>query len=209
MHIACADIGSVPQGNFAWAASDGAEGALPSELAAHVARLLNSGESVALGFECPLFVPVPEVEGDLGKGRIGEGSRPWSAAAGSSALATGLAQVAWVLARTRSLITVPASGHLNWDEFSNAAPGSLLVWEAFVTGAAKGANHIQDAQLAVQAFKDSLPSPATASAICVQGVVHSLAGAALLSSDWSSKLALLKQECIVIRVGESVARARD
>jgi len=205
MHIACADIGSVSQGNFAWDASDGAAGTLPSELAAHVARLLNSRESVALGFECPLFVPVPECEGDLGKGRPGEGSRPWSAGAGAGALATGLVQVAWVLARTRTLITVPASGHLQWDAFSSASPGSLLVWEAFVSGAAKGSNHMEDARLAVQAFKESLPSPASASAVRVQGPVHSLAGAALLSSDWSSKLALLNQECIVIRVGERVA----
>ncbi len=204
MHIACADIGSVSQGNFAWAASDGAEGKLPSELVAHVARLLSSGESVALGFECPLFVPVPEYEGDLGEGRIGEGSRPWSAGAGAGALATGLAQVAWVLARTKTLITVPASGHLKWDEFS-AAPGSLLVWEAFVTGTAKGANHIEDARLAVQAFRESLPFPASASEVRVQGLVQSLVGAALLSSGWSSNLALLKQECIAIRVGKSVS----
>jgi hypothetical protein len=100
---------------------------------------------------------------------------------------------------------VPASGHLQWDAFSSASPGSLLVWEAFVSGAAKGSNHMEDACLAVQAFKESLPSPASASAVRVQGPVQSLAGAALLSSDWSSKLALLNQECIVIRVGERVA----
>jgi hypothetical protein len=92
---------------------------------------------------------------------------------------------------------------LNWDDFSQAAPGSLLVWEAFVTGAAKGADHGEDARLAVDAFRASLPSPARASAIRVQGPVQSLAGAALLSTDWSSNLALLNQECIVLRVSES------
>lgn len=61
---------------------------------------------MALGFEAPLMVPVSPVGVDgwttLGQARQGETvdggrSRPWSAGAGSGALATGLAQLAWVL----------------------------------------------------------------------------------------------------------------
>lgn len=74
-----------------------------------------------------------------------------------------------------------------------------------MTGNAKGANHIEDALLAVQAFRESLPFPASASAVRVDGPVQSLVGAALLSSAWSSNLALLKQECITIRVGKNVS----
>ena len=204
MHIACADIGSVPQGNFGWASSAGDAGRLPSELAAYVAGVLNAGESVALGFECPLFVPVPDSEQELGKGRPGEGSRPWSAGAGSGALATGLAQVAWVLTRTRSLLRVAATGHLDWTAFNAASP-ALLVWEAFVTGAAKGNSHAEDARIAIQAFQASLPHPPAAAAVRAAGPVHSLSGAALLRTGWSTDLGLLAQESIVIRAAANAA----
>ena len=204
MQIACADIGSVPQGNFGWASSTGEGGRFPSELVAHVASVLNAGESIALGFECPLFVPVPASEGELGKGRPGEGSRPWSAGAGSGALATGLAQVAWVLARTRSLLRVTATGHLDWSEFNAASP-ALLVWEAFVTGAAKGVSHAEDARIAIRAFQASLPNPAAAASVRANCPVQSLAGAALLRAGWSADLGLLAQECIVIRAAANAA----
>lgn len=205
MLIACADIGSVPQGNFAWAAWPGSTGTRPSELATYVATSLNSGESVALGFECPLFVPLPASEWELGKGRAGEGSRPWSAGAGAGSLATGIAQVAWVLSRARSLLTVPPRGHLLWDEFCASPPGSLLIWEAFVSSSDKGANHAEDARLALETFISVLPAPATASAIPATCPVHSLAGAALLRAGWSSDLSLLAQSCIVIRAGANAA----
>jgi hypothetical protein len=205
MHVICADIGSVPQGNFGWASSSGATGTLPSNLAAHVASVLSAGESVALGFECPLFVPVPTEEQELGKGRPGEGSRPWSAGAGAGALATGLAQVAWVLARTRSLVRRESSGHLAWESFTAASSPKLLIWEAFVSGAGKGASHTEDAQIAIRAFQASLPNPSLASAIRANGPVQSLVGAALVSSGWSSDISLLSQQCIVIRAGTNAA----
>lgn len=205
MHIACADIGSVPQGNFAWASSAGAAGTLPSELAAYVASVLNSGESIALGFECPLFVPVPESEQDLGKSRLGEGSRPWSAGAGSGALATGLAQVAWVLARSRTLLRTDATCHLAWNSFAAAPRPSLLVWEAFVSGSGKGGSHVEDARLAIQAFQASLPNPHLVTAVRVNGPVQSMAGAALVASGWSTDVTLLSQQCIVIRSDTNAA----
>jgi hypothetical protein len=48
-----------------------------------------------------MSVPVPHGPGEawrlLGKARYGEGNRPWSAGAGGTVLATGLAQGAWML----------------------------------------------------------------------------------------------------------------
>jgi len=38
---------------------------------------LDAGLPVALGFECPLFVPVPDEAELLGSAREGDGNRPW------------------------------------------------------------------------------------------------------------------------------------
>lgn len=147
--IACADVGSIGSGNFGWADSDGSTGNRPSELAACVAKALASNRPVALGFECPLFIPLPISELDLGKGRTGEGSRPWSAGAGCGALATGLAQMTWTLAEVRRLSPQEVHPCLDWEAF-RAQRSTLLIWEAFVSGKSKGADHVDDARVAVK-----------------------------------------------------------
>ena len=62
---------------------------------------LLAGARAALVLEAPMLVPVPDGRPGawrrLGKARDGEGNRPWSARAGASAQATGLAQGAWML----------------------------------------------------------------------------------------------------------------
>jgi hypothetical protein len=64
---------------------------------------LPSGARAALLLEAPMSVPVPVRDGQpdgwrmLEKAQHGEGNRPWSAGAGAAALATGLAQGAWML----------------------------------------------------------------------------------------------------------------
>src|SRR4051812_10849525 len=95
--VFCADVGSVKSGNFGWARSYTSaatvaehDSSKPADLADDVARELLAGSPVALGFECPLFVPVPTDEMKLGSARDGEGNRAWSAGAGTGALATGL-----------------------------------------------------------------------------------------------------------------------
>jgi len=64
--IFCADVGSVKSGNFGWARSEAKDASVadndasrPADLAEAVVRELRAGCPVALGFECPLFVPVP------------------------------------------------------------------------------------------------------------------------------------------------------
>ena len=198
MLVVCADIGSVPRGNIAWWSNARQEGTSPVSLSAIVASALLSGQSVALGFECPLFVPIPERELDLGKSRIGEGNRAWAAGAGAGALATGLVQVCWVLQRVRENVSKTITGCLSWSDFVESQP-SLLIWEAFVSGPAKGTTHLADAKRAVSAFEKTLPNPLAASAISVAGATYSLAGAALLRTGWSTDIALLQQACIVIR----------
>ena len=195
--VICADIGSVKKGNFAWCDDRDVQGNTPSSLARHVADSLNGGHAVALGFECPLFVPLVEQEDSLTSARPGEGCRAWSAGAGCGALATGLVQVAWVLRQTHAWLQRSVTAHLKWEAFE--AVGGLFLWEAFVSGVRKGDDHVADARLAVKAFDGALPHPQAANAICCTSEVYSLIGAALLRTGWSSDLELLKQPCLVVR----------
>jgi hypothetical protein len=92
--IYAGDIGSIPQGNFGWARVDPEQGETHVErehggaeirgLVAAVERdLFADGRQIAVGFECPLFVPVPQDPLRLGVAREGEGDRPFSATAGN------------------------------------------------------------------------------------------------------------------------------
>ena len=108
IRVVAVDIGSVgPSSKFAWAAFDAPErqvmaaGRDPGTAVSALAPGLLSGAQAALLLEAPMSVPVPDGQPDawrtLGKARNGEGNRPWSAGAGAAALATGLAQGAWML----------------------------------------------------------------------------------------------------------------
>ncbi len=201
---ACADIGSVAAGNFGWWSSDGDSGREPSTLAASISAALNGDQPVALGFECPLFVPLTEDELLLTRARPGEGSRAWSAGAGCGALATGLVQVAWVLRTIHASLKSPRVAHLDWEAFTKAQSG-LFLWEAFVTGAAKSSTHVADAQAAGEAFIQSLPNPGAINAVICSTPVYSLIGAAMLRTGWSRSPEVLSQACLVIKVSANAA----
>jgi hypothetical protein len=200
--VICADIGSVAKDNFGWWSSEGASGIRPSTLATHTAALLNDGKPVALGFECPLFVPLVEDESQLTSKRPGEGSRPWSAGAGCGAMATGLVQVAWVLQAVRLKMTLPVPAFLAWESFATAETG-LFLWEAFVSGAAKQSNHVAEAEAGGQAFLRALPNPTAANAVACTSAVYSLVGAALLRTGWCADPSILQQACLVMRASEN------
>jgi hypothetical protein len=201
--VFCADVGSVKSGNFGWARTSVGSAALtehdhasPADLAQSVADELRDGHPVALGFECPLFVPVPTDPLKLGAARPGEGSRPWSAGAGTGALATGLVQTAWVLSAVRG--RSPSDQlYVDWDNFAASGHG-LFVWEAFVTANAKGATHYDDAAIAIAVFTSALPNPTSASAVTADRPL-SLVGAAALWSGWLSDRQALHSVPIVIR----------
>lgn len=163
------------------------------DLVEAVAAHLGDGRAVAVGFECPLFVPVPEAPLRLGAARVGEGARSWSAGAGAVALTTGLVQVAWVLSELRKRLPAAAS-YLDWSSFEGAGSG-LLLWEAFVTDQAKGGSHIDDATIAALAFRAQVRASATVSA----ERPLSLVGMALLWSGWSIDLSLLHCSCLIVK----------
>lgn len=172
--VIAVDVGSVLT-NFAWAGLDlpgrrlvSGGGARPDEAAVSVLAALTSGIRVALGFEAPLVLPVSpvdQVDGwkTLGKARQGETvdgrSRPWSAGAGSGALATGLMQMAWVLERVGS--ELPGMACTTRPEVWLSGESGLLVWEAFVSGTGKPVpagttQHAADAAAAADSFADRL-----------------------------------------------------
>jgi hypothetical protein len=83
LSIACADVGSVATARFGWAIRDQPDGieeapdsgSITAFADAVIARL-RLGRSVALGFECPLFVPLRTEPSELTRRRAGEGNRP-------------------------------------------------------------------------------------------------------------------------------------
>jgi len=197
--IAAADIGSVQGNRFGWALrgpdKSPSSGQQINQFTDKIAQVLNAGRPLALGFECPLFVPVRLDPKRLTKARIGEGNRAWCAAPGASALATGLVEVAWILRRVGEKVIVKPNLTLQWEEFVSG--GGLLLWEAFVSGKGKSNSHVEDAVRAVDAFEKSLPDPAKANMI-QESKVLSLAGTCALWSGWRSDVALLRDRCLVI-----------
>src|SRR5260370_10635106 len=146
IRVVAVDIGSVgPSSKFAWAAFDAPErqamaaGTDPETAVSALASGLLSGAQAALLLEAPMSVPVPDGQPDawrtLGKARHGEGNRPWSAGAGADALATGLAQGAWMLRQLA--VTVPGLAATTRPRSWRHGDAQLLLAEAFITAAGK------------------------------------------------------------------------
>jgi hypothetical protein len=76
LQVFCADVGSIARDSFAWArripsADDEAlhQPERIESLVTSVVNVLRDGEPVALGFEAPLFPPVPKIPARLEKAR--------------------------------------------------------------------------------------------------------------------------------------------
>ena len=204
MTICCADIGSVARGNFGWASlslergRETRSGTDIREFAEFVARRLADSEGkVSLGFECPLWIPVADEPCKLTQARDGERDRAWSAAAGAGSLATGLAEVAWILDYVRQE-SRDKEAFLDWNLFKRVQSG-LFIWEALVTGKGKTDSHESDAKAAVDAFQRALPDPISKNALTSTSRTRSLIGAALLWAGWSNDIGLLSRPCVVIQ----------
>ncbi len=205
--VAAVDVGSIRKGNFGWfrrAGTTTADGRGPEGLVSLLGDDLAAGGRVALGFECPLFVPLPQQPEDLGSRRPGEGNRPWSVAAGAASLTTGLQQVAWLLWRLgdEALDITPT---LHWHELQDGT-ANLLVWEAFVSGAGKPtprpgvSGHVADAEAAVEEFNRRVSRGDPTSDSKPVGQVYSLVGAALLRAGLTTELDVLAQPALVVRL---------
>lgn len=202
--IWCADIGSVKTNKFGWCRGVIANGSLEitsdtsiEVMAKKIAEDLSQGRKVALGFECPLFLPISEDPESLTKARIGERDRAWSAGAGCGVLATGLVECVWILGKIKEFSTVVIEPTFNFDDFYNGSC-NLFVWEAFVSKNAKGSSHEEDAEIAVKTFWEAYPNIPEANAVTAENP-YNLVAAALLRTKISENIQLLSESCVVIK----------
>ena len=212
MLVVGVDVGSVRRsGGFSWAALDeerrhGQDD--PTVLADLIVDHLRSGGRVALAFECPLTVPVPDGPHwlDLGRARTGEGNRPWSAGAGTGALATGLVQVAWTCKYI--VDRVPNLGRVT-TQLEPFADGSaqLLLTEAMVTDEGKpepvdGRQDQADATAAAHRLAEIVASWRSASVSdvsCQPHAAFNLAAAAALYAEMRIDSAELRMDIVVAK----------
>jgi hypothetical protein len=123
-----------------------------------VTEVLAANRPAALGFEAPMFVPVPVNQEQLAKARPCEADAPaaWCSPPGGAVLAQALAQAPWILERVHAHVP-NTMVHFSWQPFSETQEG-LLLWDAFMSGKAKGETHLDDAEFAIKAFCAQPPS---------------------------------------------------
>ncbi|MBF4161597.1 hypothetical protein [Nocardioides acrostichi] len=208
------DVGSVRRkGGFSWSTADAQQRGQddPSQLGDALVAVLNRGDRVALVFECPLSVPIPDVSEagwtDLGRARTGEGNRSWSAGAGTGALATGLVQLTWVL----HYLQLHADGDVRATTQISvllAGAANLLVAEAMVTSDGKpepvdGLQDHADALAAARRFEELLEvaacGEASSDVACAPQRALNLAATAALHAGVLIDLAELQQEVLVAK----------
>lgn len=200
--IYAADIGSIKKDRFGWARKETssievATGKCINAFADSIITDMKLGYKIALGFECPLFVPLTENPIELTSSRHGEGSRPWSAGAGSGALATGLTETLWVFSYLKNKLSIKIQPTYKFDDIENDR-ANLFIWEAFVSGKSKGVSHHDDAVIAVKEFYNRLDHKNIKSDVTAVNP-YSLVGAALLRSGISDDISLLYEQCLVIK----------
>jgi hypothetical protein len=201
--IYACDVGSVAQGNFWWCSSH--EGQEPSsdvrELSEAIVSDIRTGFRVAVGVECPLFIPCPSDLGAIGRARQGEcgretGNKPYNTSVGACAVMTGLPPLGWVLREVRDACP-GTSATTNINEFRERR-SALFLWEAFVSGREATGTHHGDALRAMQAFQSSWRRQVFETRVTCDGAI-SLAGALILWAGLSLDTSLLHQQSLVLR----------
>jgi hypothetical protein len=215
MHIiyAC-DIGSTlsKQPGFAWVRMVAGSNEPPAgnqnidHLAERLRHDLAEGAAVALGFEAPLFIPVPKPDSSasLSRPRIGEEDRSWSASAGAYVTTLALHQAAWLLQAIAPARPLGCAFTVDASHWSPVRSGPLLFcWEAFVSknAHAHGSDaqpHLRDAATAAVWFQSCESELASHHAVQAQPCL-SLIGAAALWSRWQTDTDVLHKEALVLR----------
>jgi hypothetical protein len=206
LSVYAVDIGSPRRESFAWAtyASSGwIVKTDPALLIARVVQEVGDGIPVALGFECPMFVPVPSSVNDLLTARKGEprGSA-FSASGGLGSLGVGLVEVPWIVRELRN--SRPSIRFfVDWRRFDRSSkPDRVFLWEAFVTRDAHCPSktsdaHGHDAKTAVKTFRRRHPNQLR-SDIHEEGPLLSVVGAARLFAGAAKDHKVLEESCVVM-----------
>lgn len=205
--IYACDVGSVRSGNFAWALVEpGADCPRASkdniDIDALVSRLLQDsieGFSIALGFESPLFMPVPEQSANLSRGRCGEGNRSMFACSGAAVTTLCVHEAAWILGEICDQASQKLDYTLDWNRWPpQGAAQILLLWEAFVSGPAHSGSHCQDAETAAVFFQEHENGLDKVNAVKTPRPLN-LAHVVALWAGWANDLGRLHEPCLVLR----------
>jgi hypothetical protein len=189
--------------NFGWVKVDPADPATLrgssdiGKLAEQIIADLQGGRNVALGFEAPLFIPVPAPSSALCYGRENDGNRSCMAPAGLTVTALGLHKSAWILARIGECCGSSIQFSMDPRSWQFSRRPVLFCWEAFVSGNAHGDNHLQDAATAAIAFVAAESDLKGATRVRAERPLSVIAAAALWSG-LTSEVALMHEATIVI-----------
>ncbi len=182
--IACVDIGSPQQGNVGYSIWLNGTQHFPVQntpcpvndraiaFVDCLANLIRQNYRIALGFECPLFVPRRDNFDKLSKQRVGETgiavavkySKSWSASAGVCSLGIGIPIADWILKKLKAKNELIIAT-VDWNAFQlNEPKPNLFLWEAFSIPSAENrengeSSHDADARLAVKEFMKLIEDP--------------------------------------------------
>lgn len=199
--IFAVDVGN--RKNFAWVGDNRQSGTDGDGLVAAIAEAFATGSRVALGFECPLFIPVPLNWAGIGKARTGEANRSWSAGGGATVTTYGLHEIAWILAQLLRAQSTATQVYFSPEFWLESKQPGLLIWEAFVSGKNKGRDHADDARLAWEEFRRLLKDRKwdEARQICVGNESQSLNLVALAAewAGWSVNSDDRKNQLLVVK----------
>ena len=191
---------------FAWARLNPNEGTKSIRGSSDIQQLvkqlqldIEEGYSVSLGFESPLFIPIPDNSRNLSKGREGDGDRSFASPIGLSVTTLGIHQSAWILKRLHESSSRKCEFTLDlqcWPPPSHRH--ILFCWEAFVSGKAHSDGDIRDAATAVVFFFDNERNLQRVNAVTAENPI-SLIGAVALWSGWTSDLTYLHRTTLVLK----------
>jgi hypothetical protein len=204
MIIFAVDIGSElsskKKENFAWSNSKGDSGKKLQSLLDSMLSFLPDNK-ISIGFECPLYFDVYDEK--VNRQRLIDEGRSWSASAGATSMATGLAQTNFIFRRLKSeftslkyrVVTSPKDLKLDYN---------IFIWEAFITGNAKFRDkknpnaHIEDCKIAIKEYKRVVKNKKLKEKI-YKFECMSLIGAILMRNGCVTNENVLSQRPLVIK----------
>jgi hypothetical protein len=213
--VACLDVGSPQSGNVGWALLHGGtttHGQQLPEFANRLVSHLKEGHSMALGFECPLYIPKRDDPMTMTKARLGERGVNWCGGPGGSVLATGLAQVNWVLRQLAHGVS-GLTCSTRWKDFRDRSV-RLFIWEAFITKGdgteirdgitGKVSGHERDAVCGAKVFESRAFKQLHLTSDLRHEPAISLIGMHLLSTGLTTDWSLLNETCVVLKIKKPI-----